>query len=150
MTDHDDQKYAEFRAAMKGTSARKVRELAASEGIELLPGCNDRDMLVFDLYEKRKTVGTPAASPSPSATGTQPAAGEPAPVAVPDELQETLRAQAVQPVVKVRCRTQKTRIRAGHTFTMKAQEFALGHFSAEEWAKIEADKELAVKWPTPR
>jgi hypothetical protein len=146
----EDHEYTEFYKAMKGVGAKKIRELAQSEGIELTPGITDRDMLVFELYDKRSAkahVGTPAASPPPSATL---AAGEPAPKPADSELQEQIRAEAVQPLVRVRALRVPERWRCRHKFTMKAQLIPADQFSAEEWKLIEADKGLEVKWPTPR
>lgn len=147
----DDLKYTEFFKAMKGQSAKKIRDLAASEGIELSPGLSDRDLLVLELFEKRTakkaSVGTPTASPPPSAT-EESAVGEPAPEAVDNELQDQIRAQAAEPMVRVRCRTQRTKWRCHHQFTMAPQFLPAGKFSEDEWKRIEADIGLEVKWPT--
>ncbi len=157
MTDTDPE-YTEFRAALKGvSSAKKVRELALSEGFDLIPGCTDRDMLVYDLWVKRKArkhnVGSPSVTPSPLAPDAEggPAllpTGPSLPSDLVDQLQAQLRAEAVEPVVVVRTRRVPQRNRAKHTFTLRAQSFPVGHFSEKEWALIKADPELVVKWPT--
>lgn len=124
-----DEKFEEFAKALRSKSAKQLRSLAGSEGYDL-PNFQDRDSLIYALYQARNKVSPPAAEHESEAV-------------VPSSDAEPL--PAGEPTLKRSVKASFRHWRCGRLWETKRVEVDAGEFTAEQWDTLEADKGLKVR-----